>query len=505
MSNVNLEMKPDIPTNTRTFNVSDYGAVADGKTNDGIAISMAIAAAAADKSAYKVVKFEENVTYYVAGLLPDNEDNSIISLDKAENITILGKNTRFLIKAPIRVAHIFDCTNIKMEGFVIDYSPKPFILGKVTAFNTNDGTIDFHTDGDLGFSQETFTPPPANDYFALPNSGIRYHYFITSYVKLSDLNAYRMNVAKNTQDRIEKVHIGDEFILPYAGVGHTIDAAFNIYRNYGFELLDCTIHSLPQFGFNIRFNKDRMYFTNVNFVPSADSNIKLVAWRDGFHVKDNIKPIVWDNCTIGPLGDDAFNFSCVLYSVYMVSPDQQTFSMYPDEGTDAQPVNEGDEFIAYDLVHGSLFGEAKVKKVLSQISSGSISFQADKVLPNLKQGTKIGFYKNANLGSVIKNCYIEGTVRVRGSVTFENTNFNVFWVHVENEINVEGPIPKDITFRHCTFTTPSSADDVILKISTFTTGFSENCEYKCKNILVEDCTFLKGKMYIQPGSEVIIR
>ena len=45
---------------------------------------------------------------------------------------------------------------------------------------------------------------------------------------------------------------------------------------------------------------------------------------------------------------------------------------------------------------------------------------------------------------MVKNSYIEGTVRVRSTGTFENCEFNVFWVRVENESYVEGPVPKDI-------------------------------------------------------------
>jgi hypothetical protein len=123
----------------------------------------------------------------------------------------------------------------------------------------------------LGFTGTSFTPPNT-DYFALPNrSDIRYHYFISGFTKQSSANKYRMAIAANTQSRIADVTIGQEFILPYTGVVHTMGAAFRLQRNRGVAMIDINIESLPQFGFDIRLNKDSMYFKNIKFMPSQSS------------------------------------------------------------------------------------------------------------------------------------------------------------------------------------------------------------------------------------------
>ena len=106
---------------------------------------------------------------------------------------------------------------------------------------------------------------------------------------------------------------------------------------------------------------------------------------------------------------------------------------------------------------------------------------------------------------MIKDCYIEGTVRARGSGTFLNNTFNVFWVRVENEFFVEGPVPKDILFKDCTFTTLYDKDSEIFHVGTLGKAGTQQCEYKCKNIVLDNCQFLKGKIQVDDGNELIIR
>ena len=138
-------------------------------------------------------------------------------------------------------------------------------------------------------------------------------------------------------------------------------------------------------------------------------------------------------------------------------------------------------------------------------SSEDVRFEADRPLPGFRPGMQVAFYKFANPGFVVRNSTIEGTVRVRSSGVFENCRFDVFWVHVENEFFVEGPIPKDITFRNCTFTTPYDADAKIFHVGTLGKNGLHNCAYKCKNIVLENCTFEKGTIDVEDGNELIIR
>ena len=158
--------------------------------------------------------------------------------------------------------------------------------------------------------------------------------------------------------------------------------------------------------------------------------------------------------------------------------------------------------MAYALDSGKLIGEGKVSRVIP--SENDVRFVSDTELPGLEKGMQISFYRFANPGFSVRNSYIEGTVRVRGSGAFENCSFNVFWVRIENEYFVEGPVPKNITFRNCEFTTPYGSDAEIFHVGTLSRVGSD-CEYKCRNIVLDGCRFVKGTYHADEGNELTVK
>ena len=80
----------------------------------------------------------------------------------------------------------------------------------------------------------------------------------------------------------------------------------------------------------------------------------------------------------------------------------------------------------------------------------------------------------------------------------------MFWLRIENEFFVEGPIPRDITFRNCTFTTPYAADAPIFHVGTIGKNGLTGCAYKCTGIRLIDCVFEKGTIEVEPGTEVTV-
>lgn len=152
---------------------------------------------------------------------------------------------------------------------------------------------------------------------------------------------------------------------------------------------------------------------------------------------------------------------------------------------------------------GAAIGEAKIAAVLQ--SSGAMNIRLDRDLPGLGKGCQIALYR-FNKNFLVKDSYIEGTVRVRSSGTFQNCKFNVFWVRVENETYVEGPVPKDITFKNCTFTTPYASNPEIFHVGTQkATGQTGMPAYKCKNIVLDGCTFTGGTYGADAGNQLIVK
>lgn len=486
----------------KEFKVADFGAVGDGVTNDGLAICKALSAALQEPDdIQKEIIFEGEKTYRITEISAENTQQYLFTIQNAKNIHLHGCGCKLLFQGAIRLIYLHRSENCSMDGFVIDYSPRPFILGTVIAVNRAEQYMDFETAEDVGLTDE---PMKLQEWwFAFPNTAEkRYHYFMKEYQKLGDRRC-RLVIHENTANRIDEVKIGDEFLLPLVGGSHFVGAACTITDCNGFMFRNIRFYSHPEFGFDVRSNRGKMLFDGIALKPRDDAPDQLVSWRDGFHVKDNLDPIVWNNCYLGTIGDDAFNLSCVHLDVTKVEADQKTICAYPAEKGSTRPLAVGDEFVAYDLETGREIGRGRAAQVID--SDSDVEFVSDVSMPLLKKGMQISFYKFANPGFVVKNSYIEGTVRVRSSGTFENCKFNVFWVRIENEFFVEGPIPRDVVFKNCEFTTPYEGDPEIFHVGTLGKNGLTNCEYKCTGIVLDNCRFTKGHYFAEKGNELIVR
>lgn len=309
------------------FRVADYGAVGDGVTDDGPAISRAAAAAAA-AAGEKAVVFEPK-TYRILDLPAENRRHCLFSFEGTTDLHIEGNGAVLLFKGANRLLSLEGGRRFSLDGLTVDYQPKPFILAKAEALDMEQGYMDMAAEEDIGLQGETYLPPPP--CFMFPNrADIRYHYFIREIRRLGD-KRYRLVIRSDFIERMGQVKPGDEFLLPTIGGSHLAGAACTIYDTDGFTLSNLRFYSHPEFGFDVRDCLGEMRFDHVALRQKEGAREQLVSWRDGFHIKDNRDPIVWDSCDIGPIGDDAFNLSCVHLDVTEVSADERGIRCLPAE------------------------------------------------------------------------------------------------------------------------------------------------------------------------------
>ena len=482
----------------KIYAVADFGAVGDGVADDGPAIGRALKAMLDDPfDGEKELRFACEQVYRIVQTPPDCNGRRLFTLDHARHIHICGCGCKLLFSGDAKLMSAHFCEDIRLSGMVIDYDPRPFILATVTLADADAGVLELTADRDIGLTAP-FDPPEW--WFAFPNrADIRYHYFIRRFEPIGE-RRYRLTIHENTAVRVREAKAGDRFLLPVIGGSHFAGSMCELYGNNGFAIENVRIYSMPEFGFDVRNNRGDCSFTGVALCPREDEEEQLVSWRDGFHVKDNLSPIVWSKCYVGPLGDDAFNLSCVYLEVTSVSGSE--IHAHPAEVGDTREIAPGDEFVAYDLDTGREIGRGRAAAVMP--SERDVHFVSDTPLPALREGMQIAFYKYANPGFLVRDSEITGTVRVRSSGTFENCRFDVFWLRIENEFFVEGPIPRDITFRNCTFTTPYAADAPIFHVGTIGKNGLTGCAYKCTGIRLIDCVFEKGTIEVEPGNEVTV-
>ena len=491
---------------TKVFKAEDYGAKGDGKTDDGPAIAKAVEAACRDGSSQKIIELKANTTYRVMSN-GHSADSYLLLIEETNNITVRGNNTRLLMKAPMRVCRVADSQNITLNGLVIDYSPKPYAIGKVVSVASDYSYVDISSDTDLGFTG-TVTPSK-RDYFMFRNkTDERMHFFLSKMSKNSN-GSYRfyINTALTSTALVKsQAPVGMEMIVPVYGSAHIESGILLVQDTDTFTMQNVKIHAAPDFVYGMRRCTGKVTFKNVRLEPAAGCP-PLVSWRDGFHIKDNTAKIVWDNCYMGPLGDDAINLSCVIGCIDSVNTANGLINMTPAEDTAdrAGLINPGDEIVIYDMKGGA--NDAVYCKIVSVLNTAgnSISIRVDADLskiPNINT-RYVGFYAY-NKDYEINNCTIEGTVRLRSSGTINNTKFNVFWVRIENESAVEGPIPKNISFNHCVFSTPYSNPKTPVLVLNTQKSNGQSAAFRVRNIVLNDCTF-NNCIYVKGNHELTVK
>ena len=144
----------------KEFKVADFGAVGDGVTNDGLAICQALSAALQEPDDIeKEIIFEGEKTYRITEIAAENSERCLFLIENAKNIHLHGCGCKLLFKGAIRLLFLRQSENCSLDGFVIDYSPRPFIIGTVTAVNRAEQYMDFETVEDVGLTDEPMKLP----------------------------------------------------------------------------------------------------------------------------------------------------------------------------------------------------------------------------------------------------------------------------------------------------------------------------------------------------------
>ena len=435
-------MKNAIGSTTDTvLYVKDFGAVGDGKADDGTAIFNAVNAAAEQ---HATLKFEENKTYYV-GSVPGGRVTPF-TLNGAYDMTIDGCGSTILIAPDMRYIRFNNCGNIKMINLHFDYAVSVYLVGKVK--DVQGTTVIFEVDQNPYVDH--FDYSGANGFSIAYNEGTqqRPHAFMTQMHKTADKEVsvtYKGHTYKKDQ----------LVFLPNPGVGHVADQVIHIagsdqpmlFENIG-------IHAASSFVWALMHNKDHLFFENVDLVPaeSNDREIKMVSWRDGYHCKNNTAGIHWNNCEADVLFDDVFNIAATLGVVTEVNSDTSFTIKNYENAADVFVCAPGDTVDIYDLKAGTYKGSARVRAVVDNADgSRTIHLYYGQTIEKVAEGCVVANRDTGAPGSTITNCHFQGTFRFLRNLYVESTVFDllVIWMMVEG--SVEGPMPGNVDYVNCTF------------------------------------------------------
>jgi hypothetical protein len=449
-------------TAPRTFNVRDFGAVADGQAESGNAIRAAIVAAIQAGPDAEVVL--EAGTYRVKPAAPRE---SCFPIHRATNLVVrgAGKSTRIVITDPAAGGfNVGPGQQLTLRDFTIDYDPLPFCQGTIRAVDAEAGSFDVEVEP--GYP----TPDAENFVKAIEPYGkwgmimdrttrrIRAgtpDHSMTPRWEHREGRVWRFFTAEEHHRRnLTHMRVGDAYVHLARGHGSAVFAQ----GCAGIRIEDVLVHASPGLAVGLVGNRDEIvvHGLEVRFAPGTTR--LLTANADGVHCQQNRAGPVIEDCYFEGMADDAINLYAppnVLLEVR--SPTQWLVS----PGCLVLP---GDRLQVLDPRTGRVRGEVKavdvkperrallltLEKPLEGVVAGADHRVAD-TLYNLDAcGAGFQIRRNHMNGHRRYGCLLRAGGGLVEDNTFEDTTGA--GVVLTNEPDwPEGPVPWGITIRRNRF------------------------------------------------------
>jgi hypothetical protein len=444
--------------------IADFGAKGDGLADDGPAIHRAVEALRSHVPPV-TLRFEKGRTYRVK----TSPSTWVLTLDGLRDLTLDGNGSTFVLAPQLRLIHLTGCSRVTVRGFSLDFDPLPFADGTIIAKNPADRSVDVKV-------SEGFALPPLGGptrqreqaYFAMlwhqgPHSLIGEHYFV------EDMRVAYSGSLKDWVVRVVAapgfqgfagIHEGQTRIsLPVRGVahkaeGHGASPAILIEENDSVCCEDMNVWSAPLFAVNVARNRGHCVFRRFDIRPKPGTGRLTSSWRDGFHVKGNYARLLWEDCHLEGMNDDAFNIATHSSRVVAaISPKgiriRQNFPL------GFVPFGIGDTLTAFDVSGRRLLGKAKVAsaetegevdRVHPDRPAPQLLLTLDPPLIGIEKGDVVWNESSANQDTTLRRCKIFNSCRFQSPVNIDNCDITAFcWFYGDN---IEGPLPRNVVIQN---------------------------------------------------------
>ncbi len=492
------------------IHVADFGAVGDGKTDDAAALAKALNAVAhASKPA--VLRFGQGRVYRVA-----SGAGYVIDLQQQDHITIDGEDALLLLGGEHRGVSLRQCRDVVLRGLRFDFDPLPFVETLVTAVDGRSRSVTLQI-------TDAFLPPPHGGptkladeqaYFAMlwnpgPHSLRSTHYW------LADLTAVPGR-ARELRATAEKRFQGFDTItpgltrmtVPVRGIAHRRGAGAVLHLDGNRDIVceDMEIWSAPWFACTIQRNEGPVTLRRVHIRPRPGTQRITSSWRDGIHAKGNRGRLLFEDCVLEGMNDDAMNVATFLSRVESVDDTQlrvrQNFPLC------FVAWRVGDTLAAYSAKKGTLLGQSRVIDVAEQAQSNPahaprVSLKLASAIPDLAPGDHVWAVEAANPQTVIRRCTIVNSCRFQSPVTLDQCHVTAFlWFYGEH---IEGPLPEGSVVRGCTLRLGRGNRDLAISCDGWLHGLPSPNEAEglppLRNLRFED-NFIDGQVEIKHVREV---
>lgn len=455
------------------MNASDFGLVADGVTNDGPAIQRMLDAAmakAADRSI--TLRFPENGKIYAERAA----SRHLFRLNGLSNFRIEGNHSVFLLHPDLRFLFASNCTNLSVTNLKVDTSPNPTVEALVLSKNKDGSELTVRLNEPHRASE--LAGPTRQDgeqsffgmmWLADKYTDASFHYYISGFEPVE-------TEGKRSPDQIRVISRGaipEEYrkrlvpgqtriSLPVAGIAHRHGpgAMIIIDRCHDVLVENVEVWSAPWFAYQIFRNSGNLEFKRAHIRPEPGSGRITSTWRDGFHVKGNSGDLLFEDCILEGMNDDAFNVSTHTWKVSEVlAPDR--FRIEQRFPLQFMPPTLGGSLQAISADGQLRLGQARIIEIIGIPDGDAVYYPGEgerhprapelevvieSPIAGLTVGSVVWDKRNANPSVVIRNCRIRNSCRFQSAVTLEYCDIASFIWFYGNEL--EGPMPSGSIVRH---------------------------------------------------------
>jgi len=500
-----------------TLRVSDFGAIGDGKHDDGPAIRKAIQAAT--EAGEPVTIRLDPKTYRIA---PRDDRWCAFAIEDARDITLDGRGATLLFHPGNRAFLIYRSEGIILRNFVVDFDPLPFTQGDVVAIDK--ARKEIHVRIHDGFPLPDMTP---GRHGAFIEKGRHRYTHLWSYIgairpvsREGRLYAVSGKKEAGHEDHILKTHVGERFVFPVVyrphkgfddsrfiigrephdqGVFHTNPAGtFQVRFSRRCTLEHITVHASPAMVVRLT-GTEGVALRHIRLAYRPGSGRLMVGTTDGFHCKNNKTGPVIEHCTFEGLLDDSINISTMSEDVMERLSDTEFHTCYSDIAYYDSSVAAGDTLLVYDPVQSIFLGEARVTKV-QFLRGHHRRITIGRAVPGIADAKAAGrerctrFYVKRTSPAVVRGCTFRSQMKtallLRTPVVCEGNTVEdtAYGVHACNSFRFgEGPLPYDQVYRGNRF-----RDVWIAAIQLVRQGHARPLAPAGGPILVEGNTIVQG-------------
>ncbi len=371
---------------TRVFEIKNYGAVGDGRHDDGPAIRQALAdIARRSQTSGKqtlTLRFEPKHVYRIGAW---DERWEALPLIEAQNVVLDGRGCELLVHPKNMCFSILRCSKITLRNFVIDYSPLPFSQGVVTAINP-DGSFFWRLDAGYPKPHDPdWVAKEGQGYdhgcFTQPDGTYTHHWCYVMQVLPENLSAgiYRIIPRADMANVVQtNVKVGQRFWFfmdynnkqEHAGrfkqepnaKGYRVESApvASIQLRYspGCVLENITSYISPRMTLRHDFC-DELKIRNLKIMRRPGTNRICASNSDGIHGRSHRGPLI-ENCFFEALGDDSININKLPHRIWEVNSSCKLTLLYTEIVWYPSWLSTGFRIAFWDPIQKKIIAERRI-------------------------------------------------------------------------------------------------------------------------------------------------